>query len=304
MDKERAKQILESLIGDAHELPEMGRKSPDLYKWRRDAKLALTNIFGTDTEHVDEFETIPFSSSDQYAYEMDHQAAYLDGVARAAALLRSMVEEIDHYWTSSTPDTKHTSSASPVPNDATKVFIVHGRDTELLEQLCSYLNSIGLSPVEWNQAIAKTQKGTPNIAEILDAAFSEAQAVIVLLTGDDEAKLRHEFLKGDDPPYEQKLTPQSRPNVLFESGMAMGRYPSRTVLVQIGGHRPFSDIAGKHITHLDNTAEKRQELATKLSNAGCKVDISGTRWLKAGNLDQEASYQYDKQQDNRFSAWA
>jgi predicted nucleotide-binding protein len=303
MDKLTAKQKLRSLIRVIPKLKELGEMSAEFQKWKRDVKLALTNIFGPRSEHVGEFESIPFYSSNVYATTSDHQRAYRQGLARALAILKSMVGEIDDYWPPSTPETKQTSSAPHTTIDQAKVFIVHGRDTELLDQLCTYLNSIGLSPVEWNQAIAKTQKGTPNIAEILDAAFSEAQAVIVLLTGDDEAKLRHEFLKDDDPPYEQKLTPQSRPNVLFESGMAMGRYPSRTVLVQIGGHRPFSDIAGKHITHLDNTAEKRQELATKLSNAGCKVVMSGTRWLKAGNLDQEAPHQYDKQQHNRFSAW-
>jgi len=67
--------------------------------------------------------------------------------------------------------------------------------------------------------------------------------------------------------------------------MAMGRHPERTVLVQIGGHRPFSDIAGKHVTHLDNTPAKRQELATKLGNSGCKVNTSGTRWYNAGNFE-------------------
>ena len=144
---------------------------------------------------------------------------------------------------------------------------------------------IGLNPIEWNQAIATTKKGSPNIAEILDAAFNEAQAVVVLLTGDDEAKLRAEFLEPGDPSYERELTPQSRPNVLFESGMAMGRYPERTVLVQIGQHRPFSDIAGIHITHMDNAAKKRKELATKLANAGCEVDTSGTRWFTVGDFE-------------------
>lgn len=287
MDKEEAKTILHSLIERSLKLQNITRNSPDFVKWKKDTTTAITHIFGADSQNLKDFNGMKFylSVSSSLTPESDYQKAYVTGLANSAAILQSMLDEIDKYWTSPTPNTKETSSPSSAPNDPTKVFLVHGRNTQLLEQLCLYLTSIGLSPVEWNQAIAKTQKGTPNIAEILDAAFSEAQAVIVLLTGDDEAKLRHQFLRDDDPPYEQKLTPQSRPNVLFESGMAIGRYPLRTVLVQIGAHRPFSDIAGKHITHLDNTPEKRHELATKLANAGCKLDTSGTRWLKTGNFE-------------------
>lgn len=286
MDKEEAKQILNSLIQRSLKLQAVKRDSPDFVKWLKDTRTAITYIFGPDSQNFKDFDSIRFylSFSSNLTPKSDYQKAYVKGLTNSAAILQSMAEEIDQYWPDSTQHTKDIPSPPPVTNDPTKVFVVHGRNTILLEELFSYLTSIGLNPIEWNQAIAGTKKGTPNIGEILDAAFNEAQAVIVLLTGDDEAKLRDEFLKTDDPPYERNLTPQSRPNVLFESGMAMGRYPSRTVLVQIGGHRPFSDIAGKHITHLDNTAEKRHELATKLSNAGCKVDISGTRWFKAGNF--------------------
>lgn len=284
MEKEQAKDILNSLIDRSAELQKFGSSHPQFKKWKRDTETAITYIFQGSTEHIKDFNQIYFITLNFNATPHEEHRVYVSGLEESAAILQSMIDEIDQYWPDSTQHTKDIPSPPPVTNDPTKVFVVHGRNTILLEELFSYLTSIGLNPIEWNQAIAGTKKGTPNIGEILDAAFNEAQAVIVLLTGDDEAKLRDEFLKTDDPPYERNLTPQSRPNVLFESGMALGRYPSRTVLVQIGGHRPFSDIAGKHITHLDDTAEKRQELATKLSNAGCKVNISGTRWLRAGNF--------------------
>ena len=38
------------------------------------------------------------------------------------------------------------------------------------------------------------------------------------------------------------------------------------------------------MVHLDNSAEKRRELATKLANAGCDVNLSGIDWLSEGNL--------------------
>jgi predicted nucleotide-binding protein len=122
------------------------------------------------------------------------------------------------------------------------------------------------------------------VGEILDAAFRKAAAVVVLLSPDDEAKLKAEFIKSNDSAYEKRLTGQARANVLFEAGMAMGRNPASTVLVQVGEIRPFSDIGGRHVVHLSNSAETRSEFATKLANAGCNVNTSGTDWLSEGDF--------------------
>jgi hypothetical protein len=56
------------------------------------------------------------------------------------------------------------------------------------------------------------------------------------------------------------------------------------VLVEFGHVRPFSDVAGRHVVRLDNSAERRKDLAQALNNAGCDVDTTGTDWLTAGDL--------------------
>lgn len=286
MEKKQAKVSLNSLIERTAELRKKRRGSAAFEKWMRDTKVAITNIFEGDTDPLKDFHGVRYTlrSSSLETPEFAHQQAYTEGLEHAAAILQSMIDEIDQYWPSSTPRTKETTPAPSIIPDPTKVFVVHGRNTRLRDTVFDFLRSVGLKPIEWNQAIASTQQGSPNIGDILDAAFNEAQAFIVLLTGDDDAKLRDEFIQDNDPDYERNLTPQSRPNALFESGMAMGRYPDRTILVQVGEQRPFSDIAGKHITHMDNTAQKRHELVTKLHNAGCKVDTSGSHWFSAGDF--------------------
>jgi predicted nucleotide-binding protein len=133
-------------------------------------------------------------------------------------------------------------------------------------------------------AIKMTRGGAPYVGTILETVFREAVAVVVLLTPDDEARLRRPFRRAKDPLHETQLTGQARPNVLFEAGMALGRKPESTVIVQIGEVRPFSDIGGRHVVHLANTPTSRQELATKLANAGCNVDTSGTDWLSTGDF--------------------
>lgn len=172
-----------------------------------------------------------------------------------------------------------TSSANP-----RAVFIVHGRDAKLTEAVFQFLTAIGLQPLEWSAAVAATGHPVPYVGDVLETAFSMAQAVVVLLSPDDEARLRPLFHGEGDPPHEVELTGQARPNVLFEAGMAMGRNQERTVLVEIGTLRPFSDIGGRHVVRLNNTSPRRQEFAQRLRNAGCPVDLAGTRWHNAGDL--------------------
>jgi hypothetical protein len=100
----------------------------------------------------------------------------------------------------------------------------------------------------------------------------------VLFTPDDEAKLRDEFVGDNDPDYERRLTPQARPNVLFEAGMAFGIHPDRTVLVEIGQLRPFSDVFGRHVVRLNGTAGPLRDIAGRLKAAGCAVDDGGDDW--------------------------
>lgn len=169
------------------------------------------------------------------------------------------------------------------------VFVVHGRDNEARNAMFAFLRSIGVTPIEWTAALRMSQKASPYVSEILDAAFARARAVVVLLTPDDQAQMRSDLLLPSDKPYERTLTGQARPNVLFEAGMAFATHPDRTVLVQLGHVREFSDVAGRHIVHMSNEFSRRQELATKLTNAGCEVNTTGTDWVDAGDFTDPLS---------------
>lgn len=171
------------------------------------------------------------------------------------------------------------------PASAREVFVVHGRNGKARDELFELLRTIDLRPLEWEEAVEATGKSAPYIGEILDAAFSRAHAVVVLFTPDDEARLREAFSKPIDPPEETVLRGQARPNVLFEAGMAMARDQDRTILVELGDLRPFSDVAGRHAVRLDGTSGSRQVLAQRLRVAGCPVNLDGRDWHSAGDFD-------------------
>lgn len=166
-----------------------------------------------------------------------------------------------------------------------KVFVVHGRNSEARNAMFEFLRSIDLQPIEWSQAVKETGKATPYIGEILDTAFSSAQAIVVLMTPDELAILQEDFISEHDEQYEKQFSPQARPNVLFEAGMAIGRNADRTILVEMGKLRPFSDVGGRHTIKMNNNSTRRQEFADRLKSAGCAVNLDGTDWHNAGDFE-------------------
>jgi hypothetical protein len=66
--------------------------------------------------------------------------------------------------------------------------------------------------------------------------------------------------------------------------MAVGRNPGRTVLVELGQLRPFSDVVGRHAVRINGSAQRRKELAQRLQTTGCAVNLTGEDWLSAGDF--------------------
>ncbi len=174
-------------------------------------------------------------------------------------------------------------------NNRKAVWVVHGRNTRARKAMFDLLIAIGLEPLEWEQAIAFTGKPTPYTGEVLEAGFKRAHAAIVLLTGDDLARCGTRYLQESDGLDERELTPQARPNVIFEAGMAFGVFPKSTVLVGFGKTRQFSDVFGRNIVDM-NEAGARAKLRDRLEVAGCDVSPVNTgHWLDAGDFGAEES---------------
>lgn len=240
------------------------------------AKNALISIYRK--VHDCSFEQAQQAISDEeYADQLyDHikeKPQHLLGLAKGLSIL------IDDKNSSD----KNRKNALSKP-DPRKIFVVHGRNSKIRDDFFMFLRTLKLEPMEWSEAIKLSGKGSPYIGEILDIALSLSQAIIVLLTPDDEVKLKDEFISTDDPIYEKEVTAQARPNVLFEAGMAFGRNPHKTILVQVGTIKPFSDVGGRHIIRLDNSGIQRQEVANRLKTAGCSVSLDGKDWLRIGDF--------------------
>ena len=165
------------------------------------------------------------------------------------------------------------------------VFVVYGRNRRIRDSMFEFLRCIGLEPLEWEQLIHLSGEGSPNVASLLEQGLARAKAIVVVLTPDDEARLRQEFLENYDPEHERQLTGQARPNVLFEAGMAFASAAANTIVVQIGNTRPFTDIGGRQMLRLTNEAGSREALIKRLQWIGCDVRTARTRWRTVGDFD-------------------
>jgi predicted nucleotide-binding protein len=174
-------------------------------------------------------------------------------------------------------------SSPPEPTgDPRKVMVIHGRDAEARDAMFQLLRALSLNPLEWSSLVAETRTGTPYVGEVLDKAFAIARAAVVLLTPDEEVRLRP-ALQGQGDLAAPSL--QARPNVFYEAGLAFGRFPERTIVVEAGEMREASDLGGRHAIRVRPGVEWRHDLADRLQTAGCDVDKSGRDWLSVGSFE-------------------
>lgn len=171
------------------------------------------------------------------------------------------------------------SERHALAQDQTVVMVVHGHDSEAHHALFDWLRAVGLTPREWTELVQGSGSASPFIGQVLDRAFEEAQAVVVLFTPDEHVATREDLANGS---LSWRL--QARPNVLFEAGMAFATHPNRTVLVVLGPQDMPSDLAGRHFVRLDGSGAALQELSSRLEAAGCPIRRTGTQWLDSGRF--------------------
>lgn len=172
----------------------------------------------------------------------------------------------------------------PGPGDGLSVFVVSGRDNQANSSVVAFLRALGLLVVEWEHAVARTGLPNPYVGDVVTTGLRMADAAVVLFTPDDLVELRPDLVRDDDGAQESEQQGQARPNVYYEAGIADALGRDRTLLIEVGGVKPFSDAAGRHVVRYDGSPARRNALAERLKVAGLRVDTSGSEWLDAGDV--------------------
>jgi len=165
------------------------------------------------------------------------------------------------------------------------VFVVHGRDQALRQSMFDFLRALNLHPLEWDHAIDEARQGNPYVGDVLDIVMEKAEAIVVLFTPDDLAHLKNQFVKSGERTSEGKPQGQARPNVLFEAGLALGAHPKKTIMVQVGRVKQFSDIGGRHMVRLTNDQASRNSFANRLAQKCPAVNRIGNDWMHVGKFE-------------------
>ena len=261
--KMEAMRRLEVALGKVSNLKRLERDSPAFDKWKRDTRVAIANIFGTESEHVAEFAKIRYFPSVLSISTSKHelQQYYIDALSKTTALLMSMKDEIEEYW----KDENHreTSSSNPGTKSAStnQVFIIHGRDNETKETVARFLEHLDLKPIILHE---QSNQGRTIIEKFEQHA--QVGFAVALLTPDDVGALQEG---------ETNLKPRARQNVIFEFGYFIGRLGRNRVCALTKGDIEIpSDYDGVIYIPLDDAGGWRMELVKELKSAGIDVDAN------------------------------
>lgn len=119
-------------------------------------------------------------------------------------------------------------------NPKPSVFVIHGRNQTYLNRLLELLRRLGIDAHTFDSI---PKRGSPTVIELLEEWILKVNAVIVLLTPDDEGRL-----KGTRP-----LKPRARQNVVFEAGYGLISARDKSLVVELGDVERLTDMEGIHI---------------------------------------------------------
>lgn len=99
MKKQQSIAILQRQREASEKLVSVSSSGPEFTKWRRDTEIAIERIFGALSRNLEDFKAVRYSlgAFSTSTPDSEFRAAYLRGLKNAAAVLDSMVLEIEEY---------------------------------------------------------------------------------------------------------------------------------------------------------------------------------------------------------------
>lgn len=200
---------------------------------------------------------------DQYVYEWNNYVTnYVSkrrpilnqltkNVKKALSLIDSFLERIDLHEARNTAQSKDSNTR--------KVFIVHGHDTNVRNEVELFIRSIGYEPI----ILCKRADKGDTIIEKIEREAKDVCFAIVIYTSCDLGKDKTS----------NELKPRARQNVVFEHGF-MCAHLGRTrvcALLEDGVEQP-GDLQGVIYKALDTSGVWRYQIADEMKAVGLDVD--------------------------------
>ncbi len=273
LTKRQAVEKLERSIQQIDAVKQKPYFSPAFKKWHRDTEIAISNIFNPHSRHSTDFSGIQFAyarriHNDQEKHERDTYYYFAARLEDARAVLQSMVQEIEEYWTddmisapSSVAEQNESGQVKPATRD---VFIVHGHDDGFRQTVARVLHQLELNPIILHE---KANEGK-TIMEKFDA-YGNVSYAVALFTPDDVGESVTKVKTLED------LKPRARQNVVFELGYFIGRRGRSNACALVKGQLELpSDYSGVIYIPVDDAGAWRYTLVRELRAAGFDVDAN------------------------------
>ncbi|ELX7501885.1 nucleotide-binding protein [Vibrio fluvialis] len=182
-------------------------------------------------------------------------------------LLRALTNTVDALKEDVYGELKEQKSESQSPAISNKVFVVHGHDNELKNDVERFIHEIGLEPIVLHRQV---DAGATVIEKI--EANSDVGYAFILLTPDEYSYTKDQQALEES---QRHIELRARPNVIFEFGYFVGKLGrNRVCCLHKGDVVVPSDISGLVYKKVDSSIENQAYAIIKeLRAAGYKLSM-------------------------------
>lgn len=244
--------------------------SKSIENWLTRANRVLTQIFSTDL-YSDQFNntvsfkvitlrTLPIKVSSP----ADIRPALIE-IISAIDFLRGVLTDIPHLTPADMAKSPPSLTESPIETEIKSVFIVHGHDNGMKQEVARFVERLDLDTVILHE---KPNMGRHILTKLIEES-SGCRYAIVLCSPDD-----HGCARGNDEhgkPY--PLKPRARQNVVLELGLFIGHFGPNGVCALIKGDVEMpGDYDGVVYVPMDNHEGWKLKIINELIARGYEVD--------------------------------
>lgn len=236
-----------------------GEDSSEWLEWKTRVKNIVDKSMAEDSPAVKMLsEALNIKTSGNYPEEFERAKA---------TLLKSLKNTIDALKEDIYGELKNEESKNSSPALSNKVFIVHGHDSELKNDVERFIHEVGLEPIVLHR---QADNGSTVIEKF--EKNSDVGYAFILLTSDEIA---YTIDQVDIPSESRSIEYRARPNVIFEFGYFVGKLGrSRVCCLHKGETAIPSDLAGLVYKKIEGSIDSQAYAIIKeLKVAGYNIKV-------------------------------